>query len=224
MGGKCIIMGFCNKLSILSKISWTKFVYWNFLSGKVKRCGKGFMIPYRHSVINIGEGSQVILHDGHFVVNAAKPSGSAAEAYLLLRKNAVLEIQSRCNLCYKATIEIHDNARVEIGSAYINSDAVILAGKHIKLGEGCLISRMVFIYDADHHDFLDEEGNVVNPPREVLIGNHVWIGLKTTILRGSRIGDGAVVAAESLVGGKVKAGTMAAGNPARSYAEVRWHV
>ena len=90
------------------------------------------------------------------------------------------------------------------------------------MGEGILISREVFIYDADHHPIINSSGEQLNPPRPVVIGNHVWIGLKCTLLRGSKIGDGAMIAANSLVGGKIKAGTMASGNPARSYSEILW--
>ena len=123
---------------------------------------------------------------------------------------------------YKSTIEIHKDATVEIGSAWINSSAVILASKRITMGDEVMISREVYIYDADHHPIINDEGEQINPPRPVIIGNHVWIGLKSTLLRGTKIGDGALIAANSLVGGKIKAGTMASGNPARSYSEVRW--
>ena len=99
---------------------------------------------------------------------------------------------------------------------------MILAAESIHIGHGCLISRMVFIYDADHHDIVNEDGKVINPPRPVIVGDHVWIGLQSLLLRGSKIGDGAVIAANSLVGGKIKAGTMASGNPARSYSEMHW--
>ena len=54
------------------------------------------------------------------------------------------------------------------------------------------------------------------------IGNNVWIGVNATLLRGARIGNGAVVAADAVVGGKIKPGTMASGNPARSYSEILW--
>ena len=97
-----------------------------------------------------------------------------------------------------------------------------MAAKEITMDNGVLIARNVMIYDSDHHQILDENGNEANPSKPVHIGKHVWIGLGSTILRGSRIGDGAVIAANSLVGGKIKAGTLAQGNPARSYWPVTW--
>jgi hypothetical protein len=215
-------MGLYNKIKLLSQISWSKFVYYNFISKQVERKGRGWIIPYRNAVIDLAAGAKITLEKGHFLINANKPSGARTEAYVILRKNAKLNIRGLTQLNYRATIEVHEDAEVDIGSAYINSDAVILAAESIHIGHGCLISRMVFIYDADHHDIVNEEGKVINPPRPVVIGDHVWIGLQSLLLRGSKIGDGAVIAANSLVGGKIKAGTMASGNPARSYSEIHW--
>lgn len=217
------ILGLLSKLHKLAQLSLTQFVYYNFLSRKVERRGRGLLLPFRGSCIDIGRGSRIVLENGHFFVNSNKPSGARAEAYVKLRENATLIIHDTSTLNYKATIELHDGATVEIGSAYINSDAVVLAARRITIGRGVLISRMVFIFDADHHPIRNEAGEVINSPRPVEIADHVWIGLKSLILRGSKIGPGAVIAAGSLVGGRVKSGTMAASlEPARSYSKIIW--
>ena len=78
------------------------------------------------------------------------------------------------------------------------------------------------IFDSDFHKILNKEGEQINTPRNVEIGDHVWIGVNATVLRGAIIEYGAVVAAGSVVGGKIKAGTMCSGNPARSYSEILW--
>lgn len=211
-----------SKLKKLTKISISKFLFYNFFSRNIIRKGKGYLIPYKHCVIDLAPGSQIIIHDGNFIVNYYAPYGSKAEAYVKLLEGAVLEILHGATLCYKATIEIHKNGKVVIGNTYINTGAVILAAKEITIGEDVLISRDVFIYDADHHPIIDSEGKQMNPPKAVKIEDHVWIGLKSVLLRGSRIGRGAIIAAGSVVGGKIKAGTMASGNPARSYLNVKW--
>lgn len=217
-------MGFFSKLRLLSKLSLGKFIYYNYFSGHVERTGKGYLLPYKNSVIEMADGARIIIGDGHLAVNPNRPSGSHAEAFIRMRENAVLRVHDSLSLAYKATIEIHKDAEVEVGSAFINSDAVVLAAKKIQIGHGCLISRMVFIFDADHHPIYNEAGEQINQPKPVIIGDHVWIGLQSVIVRGSKIGEGAVIAANSLVGGKIKAGTMASGNPARSYSEIKWSV
>lgn len=215
-------MNIQNKLALLLKVSMPKFVWYNFFSGKVERQGKGYLIPYKHSILDIAKNAKIILHDGNFNINYYLPQKSKSEAYVRMSEGARLEIFGTTSLFYKSTIEIKENATVTIGSANINSGAVILAAKEINIGKEVLISREVFIYDADHHPFLDDDGNPTNPPRPVVIGDHVWICLKCTIIRGSKIGNGAVISAGSLVAGKIRPGTMAVGSPAKSVLEVKW--
>ena len=50
---------------------------------------------------------------------------------------------------------------------------------------------------------------------DTVIGNDVWIGYGAVILPGSRIGDGAIVAAGAVVGGEVPPYGVVAGNPAK---------
>jgi Acetyltransferase (isoleucine patch superfamily) len=200
---------------------WNYYKY-NYFSSKVERKGKGKIIPYRYAILDIQRGSKIIINDQDFIVNRNRPKHSHAEAYIRMKRGSVLEISGKVELCYQATIEVHENALISIGTSYINTGAVLLCNKGIKIGNEVLISRHVFIFDDDHHAFLNEQGERINPAKEVIIGDHVWIGLRCTILRGAKIGEGAVIAADSLVGGKINAGTMASGNPARSYSEVKW--
>lgn len=220
--GRLYQMGIRGKVEKVLKINIPKFLYYNFFCSKVERQGKGFLVPYWHTIIEMKRGSKIILHDGHFEINYFSPRGSKAEAYIRMAQGTVLEIFDTTQLCYHSTIELHQNAKITIGSAYINSGAVILAADNIGIGKDVLISRETFIYDSDHHPIVNENDVQLNPAKPVIIEDHVWIGLKCLILRGSRIGTGAMIAANSLVGGKIKPGTMASGNPARSYSEIRW--
>ncbi|HYU66336.1 MAG TPA: acyltransferase, partial [Jatrophihabitantaceae bacterium] len=71
--------------------------------------------------------------------------------------------------------------------------------------------------DFDHrYSDLDvpikDQGIVKSPVR---IGNDVWLGTKTTVVRGVRIGDGAVIGANAVVSRDVPAYGVAVGIPAR---------
>ena len=48
-----------------------------------------------------------------------------------------------------------------------------------------------------------------------MIGEDVWLGANVTVLKGSAIGDGAVIGAKALVKGKIECNAIAAGIPAR---------
>jgi virginiamycin A acetyltransferase len=50
---------------------------------------------------------------------------------------------------------------------------------------------------------------------DTIVGNDVWIGYKATIMAGVTIGDGAIVAAHSVVTKEVAPYTIVGGNPAR---------
>lgn len=50
---------------------------------------------------------------------------------------------------------------------------------------------------------------------DTVIGNDVWIGQNAVILPGVRIGNGAIIGANSVVGSDIASYTIVAGNPAR---------
>lgn len=82
------------------------------------------------------------------------------------------------------------------------------------IGDGCVIAMGTVIRDNDggnHH--LSTSGYVNAKP--VSIGNHVWIGENSMVLKGVTIGDGAVVAAASVVTKDVPPHCLVAGTPAR---------
>ncbi|MDA1760559.1 Vat family streptogramin A O-acetyltransferase [Bacillus cereus] len=54
---------------------------------------------------------------------------------------------------------------------------------------------------------------------DTVIGNDVWIGMDTTIMPGIRIGDGAIIAAKSVVTRDVAPYTIVGGNPANKIKE-----
>jgi acetyltransferase-like isoleucine patch superfamily enzyme len=87
----------------------------------------------------------------------------------------------------------------------------------VDIGAACLVADWVYVCDFDHiHDDLHvpikDQGIVKSPVR---IGPDVWLGTKVTVLRGARIGTGAVVAAHAVVRGEVPAYAVVGGIPAR---------
>jgi acetyltransferase-like isoleucine patch superfamily enzyme len=101
-------------------------------------------------------------------------------------------------------------AEIELADrVFINYDTKLMAARRIYIGPGSSISWNVSIMDSDFHQ-IDGEGE----PAPVHIGEHVLIGAHAVILKGVRIGDGAVVAAGSLVNSDVPPGALVAGSPA----------
>ena len=78
--------------------------------------------------------------------------------------------------------------------------------------------------DLDHHSICNNLGEIINEPRSINIGNHVWIGSKTTIGKGVTIANDVVVASNSLVNKDItESNVVYAGIPAKCVkAEVCW--
>lgn len=104
----------------------------------------------------------------------------------------------------------------------------ILCATSIIIGNDVMIAGDCYITDNDGHpiDWRVRRDDVMNRKKgiknwnqvgmsPVNIGNDVWIAPKSIILKGVSIGDGAVIAAGSVVTKDVPSGVIVAGNPAR---------
>lgn len=90
----------------------------------------------------------------------------------------------------------------------MNSNSTLIAAKKIHLGQDVMIGRSVVIYDSDHHTIRNMQGTVTNPDAPVFIGDHVWLATGSAVLKGSSIGSGCIVAANSVVRGYVPSGSL----------------
>ena len=90
----------------------------------------------------------------------------------------------------------------------------------IKIGNGVLLGRDVFITDNTHGDSSEAVLGVEPISRQlkskgpVIIGDNVWIGRQVTVLPGVTIGENSIIGANSLVNKDVPPNCVAAGNPA----------
>ncbi len=98
----------------------------------------------------------------------------------------------------------------------------IICNKKVTIGDGCIIATGTVIRDNDGGTHKIIVGGCENA-KPVHIGNHVWIGENTMILKGVTIGDDAVIAAGSLVTKDIPPHCLAAGHPAKVIREnVEW--
>ena len=89
-------------------------------------------------------------------------------------------------------------------------------GSKIEVGEDCGFSNRIIVRTSDSHEIIDiHTGERINPAKPVLIGSHVWICPGTTIMKGTVIGDYAIIGSNSLVTKEVPPYCLAAGMPAK---------
>jgi acetyltransferase-like isoleucine patch superfamily enzyme len=209
-----------NKLRIILSLNFLQFFYYNFLCKRVVRDKGCYLVPRRGAVLEFHKKAKLILH-ANLLLNTNKYPHSRAECYLRLRNGAKMTVTGNVNMFYGTTIEVHVNGDLTIGQCSINTGAVIICAYKMRIGSGVLIARLVHIMDSDTHHVFDENGNKINMPKEVIIGDHVWLGVKSTVMRGVKIGDGSIVSANSVVLNRVKERMLVAGMPARVFSEVK---
>ncbi len=106
-----------------------------------------------------------------------------------------IEVES-CSLESGVRIEVYERAKLSIGKGtYLNRNVHIVAGESIEIGRDVKIGWDVVIMDTDLHG---HSGQLAQT-RPVVIEDNVWIGCRALILKGVRIGHGAIIAAGAIV-------------------------
>lgn len=111
---------------------------------------------------------------------------------IIFEGNAVIYHGSNVNVAKGATLVLGDD--FELGCS-----SNIFVSEYIEFGSSCMLSWNITVMDTDMHGIYDLTGKFINPAKQIKIGNNVWIGCDTTILKGSIINDGCVIAAKSLI-------------------------
>jgi maltose O-acetyltransferase len=106
--------------------------------------------------------------------------------------------------------------RLRIGrDCWFNIETVMELGAEIRIGNRVTIGPQVMILTTTHNIGSFEQRCGPKQPLPVTIGDGVWIGARCTILPGTTIGPGSVIAAGALVNQDVPAHSIVAGVPAR---------
>jgi acetyltransferase-like isoleucine patch superfamily enzyme len=161
--------------------------------------------------------------------------------FLADREASVL-VGSHSIVYENARIEAHGRGVISIGECSVLGDCRIYSRSRVTLGKRLLVSWNVLIQDFDPHpqdpiargkqvetichQFVPRFDSVESkfnerfvfdfPSQDIVLGDDVWLGANSTILKGAKIGDGCIVAAGAVVSkGDYPAGSVLAGNPAR---------
>lgn len=104
----------------------------------------------------------------------------------------------------------------------VGKNAILWAlHSHIVISDKVVVGPNLTIIAGDHNFktigkyIIDEESKLPENDQDVFIGTDVWIGCNVTVLKGVKIGRGAVIAACSLVNKDIPPYAIAAGNPAK---------
>ena len=120
-------------------------------------------------------------------------------------------------------VRFHEKSHLTSGSSVGDHTGIInldvQGSGHIRIGRYSMIAWDVLAMTSNH-DFNGEgipfDGNDII--KNVEIGDYCWIGARTMLLPGTRIGDGAIIQGGSVVHGVIPPLAIAGGNPAKVFA------
>jgi acetyltransferase-like isoleucine patch superfamily enzyme len=138
-----------------------------------------------------------------------------------------------CSFVFEST-----GGEIRIGErCYIGGGTSLISRTGITIGDDVWIAWGCSIYDHDSHsiawrdrredlfqqivDYRNSGNYVLNKDwsrvksKPIIIGDKVWIGFDSVILKGVTIGEGAIIGARAVVSRNVDPWTVVAGNPAR---------
>jgi acetyltransferase-like isoleucine patch superfamily enzyme len=111
------------------------------------------------------------------------------------------------------SIIVRENATLIVGDdVYMNYGVTIEACHEVRIGSHVLMAPLVSIIDDNRHE--TEPGAALHKG-PIVIGNNVWLARNVAVIPGASIGDGCVIAANSVVCTDIPTNSLAAGAPAR---------
>ena len=182
------------------EISARLYLYYNYFCPNVERKGNGKIIPYKNAVLELHPTARIVMcGDRDLEIGTAKLKGSKAETYVKMASDAVWNVRRGGEIAYESTVVLHSGAVFDTGYFTMNVRGSVIVDKKVTFGEDVMLARNVIVIDSDFHQLQNDCGEQMNPPEEVVIGNHVWLGAGSIVLKGVSIGQDSVVAAGTVV-------------------------
>ena len=156
---------------------------------------------------------------------------------------AIRRMANSIRTCYMLNIKnssviwggVKTLVRIPLSTAIWSPHKDVKMGDRVQFGPKCRIQCDIefgnSVLMAANVQFVGKDDHITNIPgrtvwnsgrgdsQKVHVGNDVWIGNSAIIIAGITIGDGAVVAADSVVTKDVEPCTIVGGNPARKIKE-----
>lgn len=140
---------------------------------------------------------------------------------LVVGSNNKIVIGDNVQIVTQLVIYNHDNSKdckINIGnktSFYKTEISTYDNGSEVEIGEDCMFAFDTIIYNTDGHSIF-QNGNLINKAGKLVIGDHVWCGWGSTILKNSYIPNGCIIGKSAVVAKKFeKENVIIAGNPAK---------
>lgn len=210
--------------------------YWKksniYLKGGNNKVTLGKNVFMRNSKIKLFGSAVLEIEDGVYMEGC---SLMIKDSYVRLGRNTeMMKVgiyaydKSRLDIGANSTLtgefDLKDGAEITAKKLWCTWPPLVAAkGGKITLGD-CGLADTV-IYNTDYHPIYDFSGKRINPDKDVVIEDNVWVGRKTTILKGVTVGNGSILGFGCIVNKDVPPHCIVAGQPAKVVKEkVVWGV
>ncbi|MFZ2285532.1 MAG: acyltransferase [Bacteroidales bacterium] len=205
-------------IRILGEISIVKTLRFNFHYLKFRDASKVPLIISRHVLINNLKGR--ILLKGPLHSGSVKIGFRGVPVFDRFKSRTVWNVGGG-TVIFEGKAEIGQGCRIGSGGVLtfgdnfqITAETTIICEDKITFGKDVLCSWQCQIMDTDYHQVITD-GTARSKTEPVTIGDHVWIGSRVIINKGSEIADNSIIAAGSTVTGKFhEPNVLLAGVPA----------
>lgn len=197
-----MIKHFVHNCKLLSNISISRSIYYNFKLLPLKRAIKFPLFVYPNTTLK-GRRENFSLPDqlsfGIITLGIPLTHFVDGSESTFIRCNGLLQFKCRCSIGSGSKIAISENATLKIGSNFSSTGHLKICCEHsIQIADDCMFSWDITLIDTDYHPIYTN-GCISNSPRGIIIGKHVWIGFNCSILKSVRIADNCIISAGSTI-------------------------
>lgn len=202
----------------LKEISLFKTLYFNFTYLKWKEAIKFPFIVSKKTCLYSLKGSVIIssrtLKTGMIQIGFGNvPIFDKKYSRTIWNNSGEIEFKGNANIGHGSRIGC--GGKIIFGDNFtITAESIIICDNSITFGNDVLLSWGIQIMDTDFHKIYFNN-QIQNPDKSISIGDHVWIGSKSTINKGVTLADNIVIASSSVVTKSfIEKNIIIGGNPA----------
>lgn len=197
-------MKFSQKIKFIfaKKISIIKTIHYNYFCKKIIRNGNSLLFITKNSKLSIDKNSSIILNNSKVYVGHTNNSDCEFKTKIILKNGSKLVFENGDASINDCCITLYENASLRLKNFVMSAGSLIRLQNATEFGDNVIIARMCFITDLDGHFTFKNDAKVFDS-KTIKIGNDVWIGANSTILKGTNIGNNCIIASGSLLANKI---------------------
>ena len=104
--------------------------------------------------------------------------------------NGKVKIAKGCRFIVYGDLSLGDNFTT-------TGCTTVICANHISMGNNTMLAWESIVMDTDQHKIFDKDNNHINKEDKVIIGDNVWVGARSFILKNSTIQDGCIIGANT---------------------------